>query len=230
MLGRSCLSLLAISLFFLLPPSVSGQNARSNPTPDFGLPSGVLNSVVRPPPSDPIPPAKPPTVHPNPIAPISIGLQGLTRAAGIIFSGTVSKIAREPATHGQTVETVAITFHVEKALRGATPGQDLTITQWIGLWTNDQRYRVGQRVLLFLYPPSKLGLTSAVAGRIGRFGVDPLGRILLTPQHLPLTQADPILAGKSRVTWAEFTQAAMRPDLRIESGIGELAPNSKRLP
>jgi hypothetical protein len=65
-------------------------------------------------------------------------------------------------------------------------------------------------VLLFLYPPSKLGLTSAVGGPIGRFSVDPLNRILLTPKHLALTQADPILSSKTRITWNEFRQAVTR--------------------
>jgi len=84
----------------------------------------------------------------------------LVRAAGTIFSGTVTRIERRAATRGQSVETVSVTFRVENAVRGASPGQNLTITQWIGLWTSGQRYRVGERVLLVLYPKSKLGLTS----------------------------------------------------------------------
>ena len=231
MFGRSCLSLLVILLLLLfLPPTASGQDGRAIPTTDFALPSGVLNLIVNTPQSAPVPPASPPALRPNPIAPITGGLHGITSAAGTIFSGTVTKIARQFATHGQTVETVAITFHVEKALRGATPGQDLTITQWIGLWANGQRYHVGERVLLFLYPPSKLGLTSAVGGPIGRFSVDPLSRILLTPQHLPITKTDPVLAGKSRVTWKEFTQAALRPGPASEARFNELDSNLKRLP
>lgn len=58
----------------------------------------------------------------------------LARASGIIFSGTVTKIERRKATVGQSVETVAVTFHVENAIRGVTSGHTLTITQWIGLW------------------------------------------------------------------------------------------------
>jgi hypothetical protein len=90
-------------------------------------------------------------------------------------------IARHPANNGQTVETVAITFHVDNPIRGATPGEDLTISQWIGLWSGSQQYRVGERVLLFLYPPSKLGLTSCVAGEMGRFTIDAGGLVLLSP-------------------------------------------------
>ena len=76
----------------------------------------------------------------------------LARAAGTIFSGTVTSIARRPASHGQAVETVAITFHIESAIRGASPGENLTISQWIGLWSGAQHYRVGEHVLLFSTP------------------------------------------------------------------------------
>ena len=96
---------------------------------------------------------------------------------------------------------------MENAIRGATPGEDLTISQWIGLWSGGQRYRVGERVLLFLYPPSKLGLTSCVAGAIGRFAIDPWGRVLLSAQHLSAFRADPVLGGKSRIRFSEFALA-----------------------
>jgi hypothetical protein len=108
------------------------------------------------------------------------------------------------------VETIAITFHIENAIRGTTPGQDLTISQWIGLWSGGQRYRIGEHVLLFLYPPSKLGLTSSVAGRIGRFTVDPWGRVLLSAHHLSAFRADPVLGGKSRVALSDFARAVRR--------------------
>jgi hypothetical protein len=134
----------------------------------------------------------------------------MARAAGTIFSGTVVSIARRPASRGQTVETVAITFHIGNAIRGVTPGEDLTISQWIGLWSGGQRYRVGERVLLFLYPPSKLGLTSSVAGPVGRFTIDPWGRVLLSAEHLSAFRTDPVLGGKSRVRFSDFARAVQR--------------------
>ncbi len=134
----------------------------------------------------------------------------MARAAGTIFSGTVTSITHRPATRGQAVETVAITFHIENAVRGVTPGENLTITQWIGLWTGAQRYRVGERVLLFLYPPSKLGLTSCVAGEMGRFTIDRRGRVLLSAQHLAAFRADPALRGKSRLNFSDFAGAVRR--------------------
>jgi hypothetical protein len=129
------------------------------------------------------------------------------RAAGTIFSGTVTKIERRAATGGQSVETVAVTFHVENAMRGASPGQDLTIKQWIGLWASGQRYRAGERVLLVLYPDSKLGLTSVVGGSLGRFAVDRAGWVQLTAEHLAAFRGDPVLGGKLRTRFGDFALA-----------------------
>lgn len=221
MYGRSCSCLLAISIVILAPAALVGQSDDANSGPDFeaqrtprqfqpGLvqPGSVRPILVRP------PAAQPPTVAPRPFPPRApvmppgtIGFPTIARAAGTIFSGTVTAIARKPATRGQAVETVAVTFHIENAIRGAIPGEDLTISQWIGLWSGGQRYRVGERVLLFLYPPSKLGLTSCVAGGIGRFTIDSWGRVLLSAQHLSAFRADPVLGGKSRLPLSDFALA-----------------------
>lgn len=144
------------------------------------------------------------------LSPNSPGFPQISGAAGTIFSGTVMRVDHRPATSGQPVETVSITFHVENAIRGVTPGEDLTISQWIGLWSAGQRYRVGERVLLFLYPRSKLGLTSCVGGDIGRFTVDTWGRVLLSPRHLSAFRADPVLGGRSRVPFRDFALAVRR--------------------
>jgi hypothetical protein len=99
-------------------------------------------------------------------------------------------------------------------MRGTSAGQSLTIHEWAGLWTNGERYRVGEHVLLFLYSPSKLGLTSPVAGAIGKFAMDSQGRIMMNAQQAAALAADPVLAGgtggKSVVTYADFAQAVRR--------------------
>jgi hypothetical protein len=95
-------------------------------------------------------------------------LRQLARDAGIIFSGAVEKVERVAPAPGD-VGTVRITFRVAEALRGASRGQVLTISEWDGLWHAGDRYRVGERLLLFLYAPSDgLGLTTTVAGDQGR--------------------------------------------------------------
>ncbi|MGH9810388.1 MAG: hypothetical protein ACRD9W_24600 [Terriglobia bacterium] len=102
---------------------------------------------------------------------------------------------------------MAITFHVDHAIRGATPGENLTISQWVGLWSSGQRYRIGERVALFLYPSSSLGLTSSVSGPMGRFEVDAAHRVLISEQHRLAFQDNPVLGRKSQVTFRELAQA-----------------------
>lgn len=198
MYGRSCRSLLAVSVLILAPVLLRGQSGRVRTAPDSSLAFSPLGK--QPPTSD--------LRRHLSVTPPSFSL--MTQAAGTIFSGTVISVARRLTTQGQAVETVAITFHIESAIRGATPGEDLTITQWIGLWSGGQRYRVGERVLLFLYPPSKLGLTSCVAAGMGRFTIDRWGRVLLLAQHLSAFRKDPVLGGKSRARMSDFALAVRR--------------------
>jgi len=188
MIGKSYARLLVI--LFLMPfpawaPAVA-QNSSTQPG------SHAVGPLL------PIDPARP------------VDLHIMARAAGIIFSGTVTRIERRPANPAQPAATIAITFHVENAIRGASPGQDLTILQWIGAWSAGQRYRIGEHVFLFLYPPSRLGLTSTVGGPMGRFAIDPWGRILFSAQHLSAFRADPVLGGKSSVRFSDFALAVRR--------------------
>jgi hypothetical protein len=116
-----------------------------------------------------------PTLHPT----LS---QFVTRRAirdsARIFSGTVLKVERAgPVADG--IATTHITFRVEEPIRGVRRGQILKINEWGGLWQAGERYRQGERVLLFLYPASRLGLTSPVGG--GRFRVDRAGKVELVP-------------------------------------------------
>lgn len=199
MRGRIYSLLLAISFLVAAQDFLQGQS--DLPPFDFGFHARTVIPPVSAPSSDLRRPVLPP------VAP---GFPQLARSAGMIFSGTVIGISRRGATSGQAVETVAITFHVENAIRGATPGDTLTISQWIGMCSSGQRYRVGERVLLFLYAPSKLGLTSCVGGAIGRFAVDPAGRVLLSAQHLSAFREDPVLGGKSRASLSDFAWAVRR--------------------
>jgi len=99
-------------------------------------------------------------------------LTTVQRAAGTIFRGTVVSVQALKATRSGEMETVQVTFRIDDAFRGVRNGQSFTIREWSGLWLAGERYRVGEQVVLFLYPPSKLGLTSPVGGRFGRLEVD----------------------------------------------------------
>lgn len=193
MFGRSCLHLL---VFVLIGTAAiaPAQSDRARPGVEFVRPS-----------KQPIP--LPPFRGPISVSPASFRFPQLVRAAGIIFSGAVTAIKRNPSSSSQPVETVSITFHVENAIRGTTPGDRLTIKQWMGLWTSGQRYRVGERMVLFLYAPSKIGLTSSVGDALGRFRIEPTGLVSLSPQQISAFQQDPVLGGKSPVRLSDFALA-----------------------
>ncbi len=203
MLGRCTFCLLISSLAILFQPAAAaGQTGVVRQPLRFAPEPGIGRFRI----------TEPATHYPRfPVRnPESQGFPPFTRAAGTIFSGTVTRIEKRAAHPGQTVETVAITFRVDNAIRGAMTGQILTISQWIGLWSSGQRYRIGERVLLFLYPSSKLGLTSWVGGQMGRFWVDRGGNVLLNSQHLAAFRGDPVLGGRSRVSFSDFALAVRR--------------------
>lgn len=193
--GRRRWRLLALCCLLLLPGPLRGQTAANRISPEADSANSKEAQAVS-------------TLRrPVTTAPAGFNFTQLARAAGTIFSGTVTAIARRSASPSHPLETVAITFHVEEGLRGAAAGSDFTILQWIGVWSGGQRYRVGEHVLIFLYPSSHLGLTSSVAGPLGRFSVDGAGRVLLSAQHLSAFRSNPVLGGKSRATVSDFARA-----------------------
>lgn len=107
----------------------------------------------------------------------------VTIRSGYIFAGTVKAVERA-VPKGNGIATVQITFHVDNGIRGVRTGQLLAIREWAGLWQSGERYCPGERVLLFLYPPSKLGLTSPVQGPMGRFRIGPDGLLVLDPGRI----------------------------------------------
>jgi len=109
----------------------------------------------------------------------------LSRRAGMIFAGTVLATAA-PAASTQTVTAnrpvpgttpaVQLSFHVDEAIAGVERGQILTIHEWTGAWSMQRPMIEGQHILLFLYPLSRLGLTSPVGGSLGQVALDPSGK------------------------------------------------------
>lgn len=126
------------------------------------------------------------------------GLSQLVHNAGYIFAGAVRSIERVVPSGPNEVATMRITFQVEQAIRGVQTGQTLVIHEWAGLWESGPRYRPGERVLLFLYHPSRLGLTSTVGGPLGSFNVDQNDQVILRQ-----TQIDGL--------WPSSTSAVLRP-------------------
>jgi hypothetical protein len=213
--------LIFVASIFVAPTFLRGQDADEDRSPNLAPISTPSPTPLRyAPPVAPvwIPPPRLPGPHPvgrypvgrYPVEPGTVIFQQMVRAAGITFSGRVTSIGRAPSSSGQASASTNVTFRVERAMRGASPGQSLTIHEWAGLWSSSEHYRVDEHVLLFLYSPSKLGLTSPVAGAVGRFAMYSQGRIVLSARHVAALAGDPILGGRNVVPYADFARAVRR--------------------
>lgn len=133
----------------------------------------------------------------------SLTLHLMTHRAGYIFQGMVINVASIPVKNPDQTATVSITFRVTQGFRGVRNGETLTIHEWAGLWSGRPRYRLGEQVVLFLYPQSRLGLTSPVGGSLGKFATDSSGQIVLTEAQSTLfsaaTTSHPSMDGKVRL-------------------------------
>jgi hypothetical protein len=102
--------------------------------------------------------------------------------SGRIFSGTVLQVEHRNSGSSSALATTRIVFRVDEAIRNVRRGQTVVINEWAGLWQSGERYHPGERVLLFFYPPSKLGLTSPVGNQAGRFPVSRAGSVTFKGQ------------------------------------------------
>jgi hypothetical protein len=114
----------------------------------------------------------------------------LSRRSGMIFAGTVLTAGAQTVTTqtvtNQTAATdrlapgttpaVQLSFHVDEAIAGVEPGQVLTVREWAGAWSMHRPMSKGQHFLIFLYPLSRLGLTSPVGGSLGQVALDASGQ------------------------------------------------------
>ena len=150
------------------------------------------------------------TAHPT--APT---LLQLTQKSGYIFTGVVLSVERTARKAANQVEAVQIQFQVEQAIRGVSAKQVFTVREWMGLWQAGERYQPGERVLLFLYPTSKLGLTSPVWGPFGRFQLDANGQVLVNQVRLialrtGLPHKPPVKGRASSVSALDLARAIRR--------------------
>jgi hypothetical protein len=121
----------------------------------------------------------------------------LFRRAGIIFAGTVlASPTQTPASQtaltdrpvpgtNPSVRPIELSFRIDHAIAGVEPGQILTIHEWAGASSMHPPMFKGQHILLFLYPPSRLGLTSPVGGSQGQIALDPSGEYVAIPKSAP---------------------------------------------
>jgi len=141
------------------------------------------------------------------------GLRQMISSSGYIFAGTVVGVQRIAPANSREVGAMQITFRVTQGIQGVRSGQTLTIREWIGLWDSSERYRVGERVALFLHRPSKLGLTSPVGGALGRFSLDDQGHVVLDEARSALfagPAAKPDVRGTIRFSPTNFARTIRR--------------------
>lgn len=119
----------------------------------------------------------------------------VSRRAGMIFAGTVLIAAPQAPvsdrTASGTTPTVQLSFRVDQAIAGVEAGQVLTIREWVGARRRQRPMSGGQHVLIFLYPRSRLGLTSPVRGPLGQIALDPSGQYVSKQELRLRTQVFP---------------------------------------
>ncbi len=136
----------------------------------------------------------------------------IARASGMVFSGTVLGITTVP-TANRAVPTVEMKFQVDQAIVGVKSGKVLTIHEWAGAWPSHRAMRTGQRILLFLYPPSRLGLTSPVGGPMGQVSLDSSGKNAAVPaaiENVSLRARPPLRTGAPRSVSLTQLERAIR--------------------
>ncbi len=85
---------------------------------------------------------------------VSAVLVDLASRAAVIFTGQV--LAVTPAAG-----VVDIRFQIDSPIRNCPQNGDYVVREWAGLWTaHPNRYRVGQRVLLFLTARGAAGMSA----------------------------------------------------------------------
>jgi hypothetical protein len=151
----------------------------------------------------------------------------LSRRAGIIFAGTVLASPTHslhqnmtdltaPIDHpapgaAPTVRSIELSFRVDHAIAGVEPGQTLTIHEWAGASSMQRRMIKGQHILLFLYAPSRLGLTSPVGGSQGQIALDASGENVAVPPPAAIEQTDSF-ASRSFASQSSASQSfALQP-------------------
>ena len=136
-----------------------------------------------------------------------MNLPQIVEDAGKIFVGRCTGVRS-----GEDPETGLVvtwfTFEVLQGIKGVL-GETETIKQIGGTYEGltvtsfTSTYRVGEEVLLFVYPPSSVGLTSAVGLHQGKFTIyadEKTGKRKVTngmPENL-LFAPDPVKASKKR--------------------------------
>ncbi len=109
----------------------------------------------------------------------------MSRASGMIFAGKILAIEPLPPSAKRPLPLTMVSVRVKHAIAGVQQGQVVKFREWASASSIHRSLRIGQHVLLFLYPPGKLGLTSPANGAAGVLALDAAGKNLAGVQRIP---------------------------------------------
>jgi hypothetical protein len=132
--------------------------------------------------------------------------QSLSQRAGMIFAGTVLSSGSQTVRMDRSVAAIELRFRVDRPIAGVDAGQVLTIHEWAGASSGHRPLRRGEHILIFLYPPSRLGLTSPVGGSLGQIGLDSTGQYVAVT-HQAITQSNRSLPARSLIKVSQLERA-----------------------
>lgn len=116
---------------------------------------------------------------------------------------------------------VEVKFRVEQAVKGPAAGSVYTLREWAGLWSamGGGQYRLGQRLLVFLYAPDARGMSSPVRGLDGAVPLRGVG-VAPGPDDLGSTAADWMVD----LRWVQVQALKTYPSVAPPAGTGPVFP------
>jgi hypothetical protein len=145
----------------------------------------------------------------------------LSRRAGMIFAGTLLGSTPPTTTIDRATPAVQLSFRVDRAIAGVARGQVLTIREWAGASSMQRPMIKGQHILIFLYPPSRLGLTSPVGGSQGQVALDAGGKNVVERRAAAATELRDASFPRSHAIAAGATVSVVQLERAIRSARSE---------
>lgn len=102
---------------------------------------------------------------------LPLNLDALAETADRVFVGTCTGIKDIKKDKLAKVHVVKYTFKISEAIKGVTGKTEISFKQWKAT-TREAGYTIGEKYVLFLYPNSRLGLTSPVGFLQGQFNIN----------------------------------------------------------
>jgi hypothetical protein len=159
-------------------------------------------------------------------------LAELVKRAGIILVGQVYAI-RMPAgeanpgtsggLHSSMPHVVEIEFRVDQGVRGTSIGEPFVLRETEDQWRKGPQFTPHERVIVFLYPPDKDGLSAPVGGAVGVLPRSDADEVDLTRLHALVegAPAQPAAANGSAGEGSAGQAAAEATGNGTGNGIGE---------